>query len=196
VSFDGKPRKLDSGSTIIWKQVNPQRFERQLEHGGKLMSTRQLEISPDGKTVTETMEGQNANGKTNVTTSVFRRTSKETDGLIGTWKLESMRNTIRAQVKYEPSGKTALKVSDDFGAIYTMTLDSKPVLVSGPAIIPMIISAKEVDDHTIETTYSREGTVTWKTILKVSPDGKTLTMSITTARPTSGATSVRVFEKL
>ena len=65
----------------------------------------------------------------------------------------------------------------DIGAIYTMTLDSKPVLVSGPAIIPMMVSAKAADDHTIETIYSREGTVTGKTILKISPDGKTLTMS-------------------
>ena len=77
-----------------------------------------------------------------MTTSVFRRTSKETSGLVGTWKLESMRNTIPAQVKYEPSGKNAMKVSDDIGAIYTMTLDSKPVLVSGPAIIPMMVSAE------------------------------------------------------
>ena len=89
-----------------------------------------------------------------------------------------------------------MKVSNDIGAIYTMTLDSKPVLVSGPAIIPMMISAKAADDHTIETIYSREGTVTGKTILKISPDGKTLTMSITNVGPNSGATSVRVFEKL
>lgn len=40
VSFDGKPRELDSGNTIVWKQVNPHRFERQLHHNGKLMSTR------------------------------------------------------------------------------------------------------------------------------------------------------------
>jgi hypothetical protein len=196
VSFDGKPRELDSGNTIVWKQINPHRFERELRRGGKLMSTRQLEISSDGKTVTEKMDRQTADGKTNVTTSVFRRTSKEPSGLVGTWKLESLRNTIPAQVKYEPLGKNAMRVSNDLGTTYTMTFDSKPVLVSGPAIIPMMVSAKAVDEHTIETTHSREGTVTGKTIIKVSPDGKTLTMSTTNVGPNSGATSVRVFEKL
>jgi hypothetical protein len=127
--------------------------------------------------------------------TVSRRTSKEPSGLVGTWKPQSLRNTSPAQVKYELSGKRALRVSNDLGITYTIALDGEPVLVSGPAVIPTMIVAREVDDHTIETIHSREGTVTGKKIMKISPDGKTLTLS-TSVGPNNGGTFVRVFEKL
>jgi len=78
-----------------------------------------------------------------------------------------------------------------------MTLDGKPVLASGPAVIPMMISAKQLDDSTIETTHSRDGTVVGKTILKVSADGKTLYQTTTSiGSNTKQEPSVRVFQKL
>jgi hypothetical protein len=75
-----------------------------------------------------------------------------------------------------------------------MVLISKRFLVQSSRD-PNMTSAIEVDDRTIETIHRGEETVTGKTVIKVSPDVKTRTMSTTNAGANSGQASVRVFEK-
>lgn len=91
-------------------------------------------------------------------------------------------------------GTDSLKFSGSNGMAYTYRLDNTPVAIQGPTTIAgTMTAARVVDDHTLEETDSREGVVTGKTTLSVSPDGKTLTI---TSSPI-GATepSVQVFEK-
>jgi hypothetical protein len=96
-------------------------------------------------------------------------------------------------------GNNALRVIDErfANSDYTMTLDGKPVPVTGAAVISnMMVAAKQINDHTIETTQSREGTVSGKQTLTLSADAKTLTISTTSISATgSREPTIRVFEK-
>jgi hypothetical protein len=56
-----------------------------------------------------------------------------------------------------------------------------------------MVSVRAVDDHSLEETNSREGVVTCKTLISLSADGKTLT--ITSSSIEGGEPSVGVFEK-
>ena len=201
INFDGKTYRLaDSKNSIAWKQINPTKFERALfAEGGQLLYTRRIQISQDGRTLTEEMDRKLADGTTSISTGTFERASGEGNGLPGVWKLKSLRSSTPARITYQAVGNKALRVIDERFASsdYTMTLDGKPVAVTGAAVISnMMVAAKQTDDHTIETIQSREGTVSGKQTLTLSADGKTLTITTTTvAAVGSREPTIRVFEK-
>jgi hypothetical protein len=201
VNFGGNKYPLaDSKNSIAWKQIDPKRFERALfSASGQLLYTRRIQISQDGKTLTEEMEGKLADGTSSKRTASFERSSGDPNGLAGVWKIKSLRSSKPARIIYEAVGNNALRVIDERAASsnYVMTLDSKPAPVTGEAVIPnMMVAAKQVNDNTIEATNSREGTVSGKQTLALSANGRTLTITMTTITTAGNREpTVRVFEK-
>src|SRR5438105_11873348 len=153
VRFDGKLYPPDnSAAQLSWKQVDKNRFERTFSQDGKLINTRRIQISADGKTLTEDTEQTLVNGKRNVITITYQRTSGDaTQSLLGIWKFEKIHNTVPVEFKLESVGPDRFKWSDDAGVTYTFALDNKPVSVTGPAIIEGTMTAyKQVDANTFE----------------------------------------------
>jgi hypothetical protein len=185
-----------SKNTIAWKQIDKNKFERQIFESDKLIATRRIQISADGKTLTEDTDRPLADGKPSITTIVFRRTSGDAQGLVGIWKPESMHSTVASQIKYEAVGTGRLKGSSDQGVTFTLALDGKPVAVTGPAVISgTMVAGKQIDGHTLELTNSREGVPTAKSITVISGDGKVVTVTTTNLGAASAEASVAVFEK-
>jgi hypothetical protein len=100
-------------------------------------------------------------------------------------------------MRFEPSGTGGVKLTFETGVNYTSNLDNVPVVVNGPAVISgTMIAFRAIDDHTLESTSSRQGVVTGKTTLSVSNDGKTMTSTTTSIGPEGNREpSVSVFEK-
>jgi hypothetical protein len=197
VHFDGKPYSLDaSKNTIAWKQIDKNHFERALSANVKLLTTRRIQISDDGKTLTEDTERSLVDGKKVVTTMQFRRTTGEAQGLAAIWQAVSYHSTIPDHVTYEARGDR-LKISTNHGVVYTAALDGKPVPVTGAAVIPgTMVSLKLIDAQTMEITWSREGVPSYKDTIAISADGKVSTMtSVNLAPNASGEPSVTVFDK-
>jgi hypothetical protein len=198
VNFGTNPYAVDnSKNTIAWKQIDSNRFERQLFENGKLLSTRQITISKDGKQLTEVTHRKMPDGKEMTATVVLSRSSGEPQGLVGTWKAMSIRSSEPTEQKIDAIGSNGLRVTGRNGFISTWTFDGKPNLSSGLGLISgMTDSAKVVNERTIEVTLAREGTVTGKSTLMVSSDGKTLTVTTANLGPNAGnEPSVAVFEK-
>jgi hypothetical protein len=186
VNFTGEPYAVDEGRNMIaWKQINPTTFERTLFDANKrLLNTRRIRISTDGKTLTEEIEAKTPDGRPTMTSLVFRRTSTESDGLAGKWKAESLKTDTPAQVKYETAGPNGLKVTEPNGTTYTPMLDGKPVPHGGSNVISgTTTTAKQLDDRTIEFTLSRENVASLKRVWTVSADGKTMTVTSTNIGP-------------
>jgi hypothetical protein len=197
VRFDGKPYAVDgSKNTIIWKQIDKNRFERTIYENGKLLTTRRIQISDDGKTLTEDTERTLVDGKKAVTTIQFRRTTGEAQGLAAIWQAVSLHSTIPNQVTYEAMGDS-LRVSTNQGVVYTAPLDGKPVAVTGPAVISgTMVALKLIDSQTMEIAQSREGVSTGKTTIAISANGKVMTTTTVNLAPNaSREPSVTVFEK-
>jgi hypothetical protein len=197
VHFDGKPYSVDSSkNTIVWRQIDKNHFERTIFGSDKLLSTRRIQISDDGKMLTEDTEQTLVDGKKAVTTRQFRRTTGEAQGLAAIWQAVSYHSTIPNRVTYEAVG-SRLKVSTDAGVVYTAALDGKPVVVMGPAVISGTMAAlKLIDSQTLEIAQSREGVPTARQTVAISADGKVMTATTVNLAPNaSREPSVTVFEK-
>jgi hypothetical protein len=197
VRFDGKPYPVDaSKNTMVWKQIDTKHFERKIFESDKLITTRRIQISEDGKMLTEDTERTLVDGKATVITRQFRRTTGEAQGLAAVWQAISYHSTIPNQVTYEAMG-SRLKVSPDAGVVFTAALDGKLVVVTGSAVISGTMAAlKLIDPQTVEVAQSREGVPTAKQTVAISADGKVMTVTTVNLAPNaSREPSVTVFEK-
>jgi len=73
--FDGKdvPFKGANSDTIALKKVNARTFESTIKKDGKVVQTVTNEVSADGKTMTVTGKGTNANGQPVSSVAVFEK---------------------------------------------------------------------------------------------------------------------------
>lgn len=198
VHFDGKPYDIDGGiASIVWKQPGPNQFERTSFTKGQLVATRHITISNGGKTLTQVTEQKRTDGTSGSSTTVYARSSGTGSELDGVWQLKSVHQTPPPQVTISVVGTNSLKWMNRIGVAWTAAIDNKPVAVTGGTIISgSMISIKQIDDRTIATTASRNGTVTFNATWKLSSDGKVLTVTTTQAGPNAGKEpSVSVYEK-
>jgi hypothetical protein len=198
VKFGTKPYAINGSlNTIAWKQIDSSHFERSIFNDGKLENTRRIEVSADGKTLTEVTEVARPGEKKYQTTIVYRRTSGGPQGLVGIWKAQSVNRVPAPTVRYELSGTDSLKVSEDFGGNlrqYSVKMDKVPVAVVGKTVVSGTMTAfRVVDDHTLEAIGSREGVVSGKDTLVISGDGKMITSTATTTG--NHEPTIRVFNK-
>ena len=127
---------------------------------------------------------------------LFKRTSADPQGLVGTWKADSIRTSRPSQQKIEAAGSNALRITGRNGVTSTWDFNGKPQPVTGPGMLSgMTNSAKVTDNHTIEITNSREGVLIGKTTFVLSNDGKTLTATGTNFGPNTGEPSITVYDK-
>lgn len=197
IHFDEKPYTIDaSTNSIAWKQIDKTHFERKLFDNGKLLTTREIQLSDDGKTLTEETSRTLNGGKKQVITIKFHRTKGEGQGLAGIWQADSYHSTVPTQWQYSMMGDQLMMV-DSTGVTLMLSPDGKPSDVKGPAVISgTMASLKPVSSDKLEMTQSRQGVTTGKITLTLSGDGKMLTMSAVNLAPNaSPQPSVTVFKK-
>ena len=197
IHFDGKPYTIDaSPNSIAWKQSDKTHFERQLFENGKLLTTREIQLSDDGKALTEVTTRTLDGGKKQVITTKYHRTKAEGSGLAGIWQAEAYHSTVPTQWKYSMKGDQLMMV-DNTGVTIMLAPDGKPTDVTGPAVISGTMAAlKPVSSDKLEIDQSRQGVATGKLTLTLSGDGKVLTMSAVNLAPNaSSEPSVSVFMK-
>ena len=188
VNFGAKPYSIDgSTNTIAWKQIDPSHFERKLFDKGKLQNIRRIEITADGMTLTEVTESTALGGQKGERTAICKRISGEPQGLVGVWKTQSLKRKPSPTMRYELVGTGELKVTQR-GAInesrFMVKMDDTPVPVTGKTVISgTMIAFRVVDDHTLESTTTRNGVVTGKETLSLSNNGKVITSTTTLVGP-------------
>ena len=87
VKLDGKSHAMETGHSMVWKQIDANTFERRTAHNGKPLSFRNIRISGDGKTLTEESERFSPDGKSVKSTAQYRREAADGKDLIGTWRI-------------------------------------------------------------------------------------------------------------
>jgi hypothetical protein len=182
---------------IAWKQIDSEHFERQMFENGKVISTRKITLSDDGRSATEVLQRQTADRKHSTVTLTYLKTSGDPQGLVGIWKLESLDLSEPLQLRITAIDSDGLRLIGTFGGtgITTWMFDGKPNAVSGHGVVTGTMSSvRLLRDNAVEQTEIREGTITGTTVWEVSDDGKTLTATI---RETNGTEDplVLVYEK-
>jgi hypothetical protein len=185
VHFDGKPYPVGDGKdTIVWKRADKSHFERTSFEAGKLILTRRLSISPDGKTLTEENETTMTNGRQQIITTTYQRPGGEAQGLAGTWKTISVHDSVPSEATFEAAGPNRIKMTTSSGGTLTAALDNKPVPFTGPGMITGTMAAwRQVDANTLKIVSSRDGVPMNEITIVISPDGKTMKRTIVNLAP-------------
>ena len=178
VVADGKQHPNKFGGTWGIKQDAPDKWTETHEHGGKVTSTSTWTLSDGGNQTTIETKGTRVDGSSYTESTVWKRVGSGT-GIAGTWE-----NT-QAQFAAED---WEIKPWETDGLSFTtpsanehldMKFDGKDYVDRGPREAPgSTSSGKRVDQHTIELTDKIKGKVMSTEDLKVSEDGKTLTVTV------------------
>ncbi len=182
LTLDGKPHVTKYGDTWSIKTTGPNSWESTNELNGKVTSKSKWTVSADNQTFTSTDENMRPDGTTGKTEAIFKRTSGTT-GLAGTWQTTSVKVLTPASItiaKWQSEGYT--RTNPAFKETFDFKLDGKEYAPKGPRVPPgMMVTAKKIDDHSMELTYKLNGKTTETDKLEVSADGKTLTQTVTYA---------------
>jgi len=189
-----------SQNMLTWKQLGPRHFERTTAQRGSVIMTRQIQISDDGKTLTETTAVPRMRGGVASTTIVYQRASSEADGLVGVWKAQSRRSDHAETLLIEATGRHS-RVTENPDLVsstsYTLTFDGTQSEVTGATVINgSTVSSRRVSDREIQLSPARLGVPTGTVTLTLSPDGTVLTYQGIGAGPrASSEPTVRVLRR-
>jgi hypothetical protein len=150
-----------------------------IKKDGKVLSSMIHSVSADGKTQTIKGTGYKPDGTTDDFTEVLKRVSGGS-GLAGTWESTEVKSSSPDEweiAAYEGDGLTFNTAA--YKDTLSMKFDGKDYEEKGPTVVAgSTSSGKRVNPHTLEVTDKIKGEVMDHTKFEVSPDGKTLTLTV------------------
>jgi hypothetical protein len=180
LTLDGKPHATKYGDTWSIKTTGPNSWESTNELDGKVTNKSKWTVSADNQTFTSIDENTRPDGSTGKTEAIFKRTGGTT-GLVGTWQTTSVKILSPSSItiaKWQGDGYS--RTSPAFKETLEFKLDGKEYTPKGPRVPPgMTVTAKKLDDHSMELTYALKGKTIETDKYEVSADGKTLTQTVT-----------------
>lgn len=188
---DGTDQPLHFGSTMSLKSEGPNAWRMIIKKDGRVTESMTHTLSSDGNT--QTIKGTNM--KPDGTTSDFEVVEKRVgsgSGLGGTWESTTVNFTSPDEWVIEPYGTNGLTFNTPaYKDTLSMNFDGKDYAEKGPNVAAgSTSSGKRVDANTLEVTNKIKGQVMDHTRYEVSPDGKTLTLTIHETGQTNALTIV------
>jgi hypothetical protein len=182
LTLDGKGHVTKYGDTWSIKATGPNSWDSISERDGKVTSKSKWTVSADNQTFTSLDENMRPDGTTGKTEAIFRRTGG-TSGLVGTWQTTSVKILSPSSItiaKWQGDGYS--RTSAVFKETLEFKLDGKEYTPKGPRVPSgMTVTAKKIDDRSMELTYKLKGKAMETDKYEVSADGKTLTQTVTFA---------------
>ena len=179
IAYDGTDQPVHFDRTISMSPESKSSWKMVIKKDGRVMSSMTHTISADGKT--QTISGTET--KPDGTTSDFTATWKKVSGGSGwggTWE--------EADVKFNSPDEWDISQFEGDGLTFdtpaykdtlSMKFDGKDYEEKGPNVAAgSTSSGKRVNGHTLEVTDKVKGEVMDHTKYEVSPDGKTLMLTV------------------
>jgi hypothetical protein len=121
--LDGKEYPTAFGRVTSWTAAGKNAWDSVVKADGKVLGKGHRELSADGKTLTMTFTGTNADGSAYDEQDVYERTGPG-EGLIGTWRSVKVKN---------PSGPRTFVISSPRSGILHYEIPEMKASVEGPA---------------------------------------------------------------
>jgi hypothetical protein len=176
---DGTDQPTPFGTTMSLKPDGDHSWTVVRKKDGRTLSHAQWTITPDGKTWNLHNKGTNVDGSPFDTQATATRVAGG-PGLVGTWELQNVKLSspdIMEITSCEENGVTFVYPANK-GKL-DLKFDGKEYAEEGPrANKNMSYSGKRLDPSTFEVTTKREGKVISREENTLSPDGKTLTVTV------------------
>ena len=180
VSLDGKPHTTKYGEAWSITKSGPNGWHWVVKRNGKTNSDAMWTVSDDVATSVYVTTLTRPDGSTSHDTTKLKRTDG-TAGLVGTWESTEIKVGSPTTFELAASGKDGYSMKNRvFKSQTDFKLDGKDYTPKGPAVAKgTTVSAKKIDDRTMELTYKLNGKTTETDKWELSADGKTLTSTIT-----------------
>lgn len=181
VKADGQDQPVTGQSydTISVHEADAKSIEVKTKKNGKPVYEQTRTASDDGNTLTVKTTGHRPDSdQTTTAQATLTRVGKAPAGAnatSGSWRVNKINESENGLTTTYKSNGDELTMSTPTGESYTAKLDGKDYPVKG-AYGWNSVSLKRVNDHTIEETDKRGGTVTDVSKMTVAPDGKTMTV--------------------
>jgi hypothetical protein len=197
VRFDGKdyPTPDIAGRTVSWTRVGDTVYETTIKRDGALVGKGRWVLSEGGQRLTYETTPVRVDGKDVTNVTQYARTSGEGNSLIGVWKPISFQ-AGEPDLFVLTVTDGALRMSfPRSGDVSTIRLDGKSYRATGRNAWPdATTSAEALGSRSLRRVTLRAGTPILETVMTVSPDGRTLT--VTSRRPgSSDMPAVFTYEK-
>ena len=181
VKADGSDQAVSGQpyDTLAVKEVDARTVKFSAKKNGKTSWEQTRAVSEDGKTETIKTTSYPPNSTSPVTAeAILEREGKAPDranAISGSWKLKKMSESENALIStYKTSGE-GLTMTTSTGGSWTAKFDGKEYPVKGSYNVDTV-TLNKINDHEIETSYKRDGTLIEVDKLTVSADGKTMTI--------------------
>lgn len=163
------------GTTLSVRADAPDTWIVERKKDGRLLLRGTWKLSQDGNTLTDFYRQFEQDGSTLSMDYVYQRNGGGS-GFAADWQSikETMNSPFHLQVKaYEGDGLSFITPAEH--ETKNVKLDGKDYPIEGSA---RSLSVRQTDEHTLEMTEKRSGENVDTRKITVSPDGKTLTMTI------------------
>jgi len=179
IVVDGTDQPGLFGTTLAVTAESPDTWKVVRKKDGRVLLTGIWKLSEDGKTLTDTFRANRPDGSISSLDYVYTRTAG-TSGFPGTWEStkEKVNSTYEFQIQpWESDGLSFVNPAQQ--STKKMKFDGKDYPTEGPDLpAGLVSSGRRVDEHALEMTDKIQGKVRDVQQIKLSPDGKTLIMSV------------------
>ena len=176
---DGTDQPGIFGTTLSVTVEGPDTWKVVRKKDGRTMLTGIWKLSKDGKTLSDTYRENQPDGSTLCLDYVYKRTTAGS-GFAGTWESvsERMNSVYELQIqRYGGDGLTFITPAEK--ETRNLRFDGKEYPDAGPDVSPgSVSSGRRVNERTLEVTDKIKGKVTDIRQIELSPDLKTLTMTV------------------
>jgi hypothetical protein len=176
---DGTYQKTKFGDTWSVKQEGPNTWKSVTKRDGKVTSTSTWTISDGGNMFMARTEGTRPDGS-NFTNEFKAKRISGKSGLAGTWESTELKLSSPSDWEIKPYGSDGLSfITPAEKEHLDLNFDGKDYADHGPRVAPGATSSgRRIDARTIELTDKLKGKVMDTNQMKVSEDGKRLTLTV------------------
>ncbi len=194
VMANGQDQPAVFGTTLSVTKARPNAWTVVRKSHGHMLLMAIWKLSEDSNTLSDAFTAYQPNGSTSTTNYVFTRTGGRS-GFIGTWQStsESVDSGFEIQIRpYEGDGLSF--ITPAVNETQNVKFDGRDYPDVGANVRPSgASSGRRVNQHTLEVTDKSKGKVIDTRQIRLSPDLKSLTV---TMRPVGQSTpNILVFER-
>lgn len=179
IAYDGTDQPVHFGRTLSMTPAGANNWKMVIKKDGRVLSSMTHTISGDGKTQTIKGTETKPDGTSSDFNVVWNRVGGGS-GWAGTWESTDVKFTSPDEWDIAAYGGDGLTFNTPaYQDVLSMNFDGKDYEEKGPDVAPGSTSTgKRVNPHTLEVTDKVKGETMDHTKYEVSPDGKTLTLTI------------------
>jgi hypothetical protein len=179
VVADGMDHPGQFGTTVSLTVERPDTWKVVRKKGGRTLITGIWKLSQDGKTLSDTFTANQPDGSKLSLDYVYERTSAGS-GFAGTWESTGAQVNSVYEFQIQPYWGDCLSfITPAEHETQNMRFDGKDYSDVGPDVSPgSVSSGRRANERTLEMTDKIKGKVMDTRRIELSPDLKTLTMTV------------------